>query len=356
MRLLALLLCLPFLIHAQEDNKQKARNITRQAIRIMDNGDPDRAITMLDSARLLDPDDYIYVYEIGFAYYLKKDYPKSIEAFQQSLVYKNATDQCYQMLGNTYDIAGDRVKAIETYNEGLKKYPGSGRLYLELGNIDLIEKDYDEAITWWEKGIAADPKYSSNYYRLAKLYADSKDRLWALFYGELFMNIERNSKRTAEISQLLYDTYKASIITRGDSTRVDLTDNVIALDDAKKFRLPFNLVYGTDFVVALTPSLIKKDTFSIRMISNARSTLVANWFRSNRQKDYPNILLDFQKQLNEKGYLNAYTYWLLMKGNEAEFGDWYAKNKTLFDAFAAWFNENPLTIDTSHYFLRTQYD
>lgn len=348
-------LCIPVLVSAQDENKKAARAILREAIRVMDNGDPDRAITMLDSAKKLDPEDYVYQYEIGYAIYLKKDYEKAIGAFQQTLLYKNSDAQCYQMLGNSYDYAGQRQKAIEAYQEGLKKYPNAGRLYHELGIVQLDEKNYDEAILWWEKGVAAQPEYPSNYYRLARLFSQSTDRLWALLYGELFMNIERNSKRTEEISQLIYDTYKESI-NLGDSTKVDLVSNVITIDNKKKFELPFKFVFGTDFVVALTPSVIVKDTLSIRVLSNARENFVKSWYKQKRDKKYPNLLLDFHNQLSEKGFLQAYNYWILMKGNEAEFENWYNENKKTYDEFAAWFNENPLSIDKKKYFLRTQYD
>jgi tetratricopeptide (TPR) repeat protein len=42
-----------------------------------------------------------------------------------------------------------------------------------MGNIYLIQKNIPQAIQSYEKGIEMAPEFSSNYYRLAKIYCDS---------------------------------------------------------------------------------------------------------------------------------------------------------------------------------------
>ena len=359
------LLAAPLISPAQTDaDKQQARQLKKEAIQIMDNGDPDKAITLLESAQKLDPDDHSYLYETGFALYVKKDYSKAIEVFRKTTKYSDVTDQCYQMLGNAYDLNGQRSKARDAYAEGLKKFPAAGRLYMESGLIDLIEKDYNKAVASWEMGIKVQPDYSSNYYRLTKLYAQTTDRIWAIFYGELFMNIERNSERTEEISRLLFNLYKASITFPPDSgnksggINLDLANSTINVDPKKGFKIPFHITFPMGFLIGLTPSVMDpKKEVTIAMLSHARVTFVDWWFNQKQEnKDYPNVLLDFHRMLNDKGMLEAYNYWLLMKGNEDEFAQWRENHREKFDAFAAWFNDNPLQLDTSHFFVRTQYD
>lgn len=342
------------------DNKQQAHQLKQDAVQIMDNGDPDKAITLLESAQKLDPDDHSYLYEIGYALYLKKDYSKAIDVFRKTLKYDDVTDQCYQMLGNSYDMNGQRSKARDAYADGLKKFPAAGRLYMESGLLDAIEKNYDKATASWEKGIQVQPGYSSNYYRLAKLFARTTDRIWAIFYGELFMNIERNSDRTEEISQLLFKLYKASITFTDSSNgiKVDLANSNIFVDPKKDLKIPFHIVYPLDFIIAVTPiTLGSKKEITISYLSQTRTNLVDIWFNKQKNdKEYPNVLLDFHRTLKEKGMLEAYNYWILMKGNETEFIQWRDAHREQFDAFATWFNDNPLQLDTSHYFVRTQYD
>lgn len=351
---------LSFFSSIAQTDKEKARKILQEAVRIMDKGEIDESIVLLDSARKLDPDNFVYDYETGFAYQMKKDYKKAARYFEAATKHKDAIDQCYQMLGNNYDLDGNSKKAIETYNEGLKKFPNSGKLYVELGVMALFEKDYNKAVQSWEKGIAVNPEYASNYYRLAKLYAASTDRIWSIFYGEMFMNMERNSGRTKEISEILYNTYKECIdISSDTSAKVDFAKPMVitSYDPAKKFKFPFDQVYGLDFLVGMSPSLIAKDKeVNIAFLNTARTGFIEWWYKQNRDKEYNNIVIDFQKKIKDNGHFEAYNYWLFMSGNEKEFDDWYAKNEDKFKAFASWFNKNVIEVDSKHYFLRTAVD
>jgi len=360
--ILLLLLTLPFssAFSQPADNKEQARQLKQEAVQMMDNGDPDKAITLLESAQKLDPDDHSYLYEMGYALYLKKDFPKAIDVFRKTTKYSDVNDQCYQMLGNSYDMNNQRNKAREAYADGLKKFPAAGRLYMESGLLDAIEKNYDKAAASWEKGIQVQPGYASNYYRLTKLFAQTTDRIWAIFYGELFMNIERNSDRTEEISQLLFKLYKASITLSDTSSqiKVDLANSNIFFDPKKGLKIPFHIVYPLDFIIAVTPTtLTSKKEINIALLSQTRTNLIDIWFNKQKHNEqYPNVLLDFHRTLKEKGMFEAYNYWILMKGNEAEFVQWQEAHRDQFDAFAAWFKDNPLQLDTSHYFVLTQYD
>lgn len=268
----------------------------------------------------------------------------------------NVIDQCYQMVGNMNDLIGNRAKAVEAYMEGLKKFPNSGKLHLERGVSELLEKNYYEAVQWWEKGIVAEPTYSPNYYRLAQLIALSEDPLWALFYGELIMNIERGSKRTLEMSKLLYDLYKECIVINGNAAEINFTKAVINVKDADEtIKIPFDVAYNAVFVSSLTPAIIANDTVSIRLLANTRKRFVANWFE-DKHKTYPNILLDYHAQLEKNGFQESHTYWLLSEGNKEEFNNWVDQHSETYQAFIDWFKENRLPVSRDNYFLRTQYE
>ena len=51
----------------------------RQAIELMDNGDPDQGIVLLRQALTLDPDYWPLTYEMAYAYMVKRDYQKAIK-------------------------------------------------------------------------------------------------------------------------------------------------------------------------------------------------------------------------------------------------------------------------------------
>lgn len=355
--ILILLVATGQLATGQSNNKEKALDKGREAIRLMDEGKYDESIKLLREAQKLDPDDINYPYELAYAYYAKKDYKKAKKYLEGILDHKDINDRVYQMLGNTYDNMGDSEKAIETYEAGIKLFPKSGNLYLEMGVMQMGKDDFNRALYYWEKGIEVAPGFSSNYYWAAKIYCSSTEEVWGMIYGEIFMNLERNSRRTAEISKLLYDTYKSEITFSGDtSVSVSFSQNAtINIDDLKdpgKFKLPFGV--GA-YEPTLSLAVISVKTIDIHTLDKIRSTFVDNYFSMGLDKNYPNVLFSYQKKLKEAGHLEAYNHWILMKGDEDAFDNWQAENKEKWDNFVLWFSENGLKLNDGNKFYRGQY-
>ena len=198
-----LFLFLSFLTTAQT-NKETAKEKFTQAIELVDKGKFDEGIKLLEeSQKLYGEENFTYPYEIAYAYYHKEDYKQAVKILENAITkYKNPNARAFQLLGNAYDIMGNPKKAIEWYQTGLKKFPNSGELYLELGNLQFQKKEYAKALPFYEKGIEISPQFPSNYYRSTQIYCNSSERVWGMIYGEIFMNLERNSERTLEISKL----------------------------------------------------------------------------------------------------------------------------------------------------------
>ena len=339
-----------------QTKKEKALEKGNQAIQLEDEEKYDDALALLQEAQKLDPEDYNYPYEIGLVYYLQKKYEKSLDVFKKVVLYKNITDQCFQMLGNVYDMMGDSANAITSYDEGLKMFPKSGKLYLEKGNIYWNKKEYGKALPFYEDGIEVDPKFSSNYYRAARIYCSSSEEVWGMIYGEIFMNLERNSKRTSEISKLLYDTYKSEIKFTSDSTMTisfcqRMTMNVDKLSDPKNITIPFCMIYEPTLLIAV--AFEKK--IDINSLNQIRKGFVESYFQKDFNKTYPNILFDYQNELLRSGNIEAYNYWILKKGDEVTFTTWQYANKDKWDNFIKWFTSNPIQIDDKHKFYSGQY-
>lgn len=345
------------IVYGQTTNKEKALDKGKEAIKLMDNGKLDESIKLLEEAQKLDPDDINYPYELGYAYYVKKDYKKASKYLESILKHKDINDRVYQLLGNTYDNLGKGDKAIETYEAGLKLFPKSGNLYLEMGVMQMGKKDYNKALSYYEKGIEVAPIFSSNYYWAAKIYCSSTEEVWGMIYGEIFMNLERNSKRTAEISKLLFDTYKSEIKFTSDTSfsvsfSKNASINISDLTDPSKMKLPFGVgVYEPTLMF----SMLSVKTIDINSLDNIRSTFVDNYFTNGHDKTYPNVLFSYQKQVKEAGHIEAYNHWILMKGDEEGFDKWQSANKDKWDSFVKWFGDNGLKINDANKFYSGQY-
>jgi len=340
-----------------QTNKEEALEIAMEAITLMDNGQIEESIELLKEAEKLDPERIDYPYEIAYAYYIDKNYKEAIKILEKLKDHKDVNERVFQLLGNSYDIIGDPEKAFIAYDEGLAKFPNSGMIYLEKGNVYWGKEEYEKAIPFYEKGIEIDPSFPSNYYRASLFYCSSTEEVWGLIYGEIFMNLERNSERTITISKLLYDTYKSEIKFTSDSSfsvsfSQNASININDLNDVNNLKLPFGIgVYEPTFMLAM----IEEKSIDIHSLNRIRSNFNDLYYEKKQNKDYPNVLFDYQKKVKEAGHLEAYNYWILMKGDEDGFDEWYFENKDKWESFVDWFINNALELNEGHKFYSGQY-
>jgi tetratricopeptide (TPR) repeat protein len=343
--------------YSYADNKKEAYEIGLKAIQEMDSDNIAVSIKLLEQAKALDPENVDYPYEIAYAHYLTNDYKETIKILSELVKNPKANDRVHQMLGNAYDMNGNSKKAIEVYDNALSIFPKSGLLHLERGIMELKKEEYNNAINYFEKGIRADPMFPSNYYRVAQLYLGSTEKVWGMIYGEIFLNLERNSKRTAEISKMLYDTYKSQIqFSSASSISINFSKNstirISTNSDLGKLKLPFELIV---YEPTISISLIGESKIDLDSLHRIRTRFLELYFKSGFEKEYPNILFDYQKRVNEAGHLEAYNHWILLMGDENGFTDWNNTNNEKWSAFITWFGNNPLTLDDKNKFYRYQY-
>ena len=340
-----------------QNDKDIALEKGKNAISLMDKGKFDESIKLLEEAQKLDADRFDYPYELAYAYYLKEEYKTSIKILEKIMYHKNVSDRLFQLLGNSYDIIGNSEKAIEIYDAGLKKFPNSGMIYLEKGNVYWGKEKYDLALPFYEKGIELDPSFPSNYYRATLLYCSSTEEVWGMIYGEIFMNLERNSQRTAEISKLLFDTYNSEIKFTSD-TSISVSFSQIAtinssnLKKSDKIALPFGIgIYEPILMI----SMINEKSIDLNSLDRIRKNFVENYFKNGNNKKYPNVLFDYQNKVLKAGHLAAYNHWILMRGDEEAFEVWQSSNKEKWDNFVKWFMDNGLELNPSYKFYSGQY-
>lgn len=344
--------------YSQDANKQLALSKANEAVKLMDEQKKfDEAIKLLEEAQLLDSDNIDYPYEIAYAYTAKKEYKKASDILEQLLNHKNVRDQVYQMLGNAYDYQGLPDKAMEIYKKGIELFPKSGVLYLEMGNMSVAKKEYNKALASYEKGIEVQPTFPSNYYWAAKLFCNSEEEVWGVIYGEIFMNLERTTQRTAEISKLLFDTYNKAITFESEkkfavSFCKNATISMEALKDPSKFKLPYG---QTVYEPILMMAIIGEKSIDINSLDRIRTRFIDSYTKNETSTKYPNVLFDFQKKISDAGHFEAYNHWLLMKGDEGNFNEWKKDNNIKWESFVQWYRSNKLQLNDTNKFYRAQY-
>ena len=220
-----------------------------------------------------------------------------------------------------------------------------------MGVIPLYKKDYNSALNYFEKGIEVQPGFPSNYYWAARLYYGSDDKVWGMLYGEIFINLERNSERTQEISKLLFDTYKSSIsYPSPGKISVAFSKNTVVSLDKDKISMPYSMVYEP--VISL--AVAGETAIDLNSLDRIRVNFL-KFYDQKFNKDYPNALFSYQDQVLQSGNLEAYNHWLLSEGDVPAFNTWKIANSDKWDKFLNWFTANPIKLDENNKLNQTQY-
>ena len=276
-------------IVAQDDPKtlhQTVRGFMAQA-------DWDNAIIVLNRLLQQDKNNLEYNKDMVQCYYFKRDYEKAVEGVKAIVSRDDADVMTFQIAGNVYKALEDPKECEKVYKAGLKKFPKSGPLHSEYGELLWQKKDYS-AIDLWEKGIEIDPAFSGNYYNAALYYFYTKDKVWSLIYGEIFVNMESLNQRGAAMKELIFKGYKEKLFKDSDIMKDQESKNGFA----KAFLDGMNR----------QSSLVSRgvNTATLTMV---RARFILDWYESNASK-YPHRLFDYLQQLLREGMFDAYNQWL----------------------------------------------
>jgi hypothetical protein len=265
--------------------QETAKTFTRQ-------GDYANAVVVLNGAIQKDPRNIELLKDLSFNYYLQREYAKGLNIARSLTERPDADVQCYQMTGLFYKAIDDPKECEKLYKAGIKRWPRSGVLYNEYGEMLWARQD-NSAIRQWEKGIEIDPNYSANYYNAAKYYFLTYDKVWSILYGEIFVNLESYSKRTAEIKDYLLEGYK-KLFADGDPLK------------NQNIKSPFVAAY-LDMLSKLSPAVAQGVT--TESLTVLRTKFILAWFEKYPSA-FPFRLFDYQRQLLKEGLFDAYNEWI----------------------------------------------
>jgi len=270
------------------------KTLYENAKTFMQRGDFENAIIILNRALQTDKNNLDMRKDLAMSYYYKRDYVRALEQAKILLDRDDADVVCYQIGGNVYKALEEVKECERVYKAGLKKFPNSGPLYSEYGELLWEKKDFT-SIDQWERGIKVDPGYSGNYYNAARFYFFTKDKVWSLVYGEIFVNMESLSDRGAAMKQLLLQGYKEKLFADANITA-----------GQEKNQSEFSKAFLD--CMSKQSSLLNRGvtTESLTMI---RSRFILDWFDKYAGR-FPYKLFDYQRQLLQEGIFNAYNQWL----------------------------------------------
>lgn len=353
MKIINLLVVLAFFslqICFAQNKSAEAEKIFKKGFQLAEDGYIDKGLMFMEEAMEMEPNNLGYAYEVAFIYTILERHDDAIEILEKLVKRKDTPDLVFQLLGNNYDWDGNPEKAIKTYNAGLKIFPNSGKLYLELGNMSVKKKDYKKAIELYETGIKVEPYFPSNYYNAASLQMTYGDKFLGLMYSEIFMNLERKSKRTVEASKGIYNFFKNSFDIKVDEVtgktnikiKYDATNDLMDKKDSVNGKSIFS---GFMFLIYLTNYVKEESVINYESLCRIRERILDDYYEKSMYKEYYNVVFEWQKHLKDKGLFEAYNHWILSQGNVDSFKSWLSNNQLKLDEFVNWFENKSMPLE-----------
>ncbi|MEP7250825.1 MAG: tetratricopeptide repeat protein [Ginsengibacter sp.] len=311
--LATLILCISFCGYAQQEDAEKLHDNAKAFMR---QGDYANASLILVRALQQYPTNIEIAKDLAYDYYLQKENQKALDVIKPLLEKDNADDQTYQIAGNIYRALGQIKEVEKLYKKAIKVYPESGPIYNDYGEFLWSKQDYG-AIKIWEKGIEKDPSYGTNYYNASKYYFLTTDKIWCVVYGEIFINIESFTYRTAEMKNLLLDGYKRLFADP------DLTANV---KDKNGFEMAFLTTMNKQSGLAI-------QGLNAETLTMIRTRFILDWNQTFLKK-FPFRLFDLQENLLEEGLFPAYNQWIFGAAqNLSAYQNWTGNHNEEYVAF-----------------------
>ena len=334
--LFILYLCIAATTFAQPE--QSAKELYETAKTFMRQGDYDNALLVINRALEKEPNNLDMLKDLEFIYFLKRDYAKAMEVGKPLVERADADVQSFQILGLTYKAIADYKECRKLYKKALVKFPNSGVIYNDFGELLAMDKELNNAIFQWEKGIEVDANYSSNYFNAVKFYSQNPkpDLFWIAMHGEVFVNLESYTPRTAEVKRILLEAYKKLYATS------DLNNSANTINPSS---------FTKDVIATLNKSIsIASDGINSDNLMAIKTRFVLDWFQANDAK-YPFRLFQHYQHMLKEGIFDAYNQWLFgQAGNADAYGLWIKTHDKEADAFKKFQTARIFKIPSGQYY------
>jgi len=329
------LLC-PIISRAQEINwpNPEVENLYKSAQASLSSGDYKKAIASYQQAIPLAPKEMILYRDLASAFYRSGNYTRAEHTITPLIDNDRADAISYALASSIQTALKEDKKARKLLEQGLDKYPHSGYLHHELGKYYEENNDETSALKHWLEGIAADPNYHLNYYDASRSYMLSNKPIWAIIYGEIFVNTERSTPRSGETRKLLLASYKKFFTS---------TDEV----EIQGFGKEVTPKAPADFEEAVSSVLYKlapvvSDGITVENLTMLRTRFTMDWMAQYGDK-YPYSLFSYYDALIREGHFDAYNQWLFGRAaNTPEFEAWNNFHPEAIPSYDAWFQLHPL--------------
>lgn len=360
--ILSLALISIFALPAQTNDiglPQEAIEQLTKAVRLVDLGLSEAAMTDFDALLKQYPDNYYIQYERLFALNSLERYKDAKSAAKKLLKHKDATMLTFHLCGKLFFNSGDIKTAKKIYNDGLKRFPKSDLLLSELAYIDLLDDNYNDAWTKFNAAIDENPNLSTPYFFGASICFSAEDyEVWGLIYAETAVLLEpQNEERKAVATEWIRNCLNGCIDVDycGDSLqiiKVSMAPSVNMYGDPSGYFIDIRGVYERCTSMALLDMLDNgnKEVFTgtISQMAELRKGVIERICMLDEEFGLYGkgmYLFPFLKRIIDAGYWEAYNYYFFGSTCPDEYDEWIMEHEQNLDDFIDWYNQSPFALD-----------
>lgn len=235
--------------------------------------------------------------------------------------------------------------------------------------IDAFETGNQKQDEWLiEQAIEKDPTDLEAYATATRIYAVGNNALWALLYGQVYLLYAPEDESCVAVRTALVDVYR-SHFKWGEEPSVGIcNDGYAALDDLKDadqetkrqemsrhFEIMFEQVISLAFFKMMEQGTVQQWP-SPQGLVQLNADFLRIWTGGgNWARRFPNLILDELSMYEDKGILDAYSWWLIQDAYPQAFATWKANHPKVYAAFTSFRNQEKYPKQVLKNFTRSAY-
>lgn len=316
-------------------------NLYKEARAYHSQGNLREAIVRYQQAIQIAPDIMLLHRELAYAYYLAQGYDEAIATLEPIIKQGQADAETYKIMAQCLTAKREFKKAKKLLKDAITAIPDAGTLYHQAGLLYEEDKEQVYALETWLEGISKDPSFHLNYYEAARSYMNTDKTIWAILYGEIFVNMEQQTKRSYDTRAMLVEAYKKLFTSLS-------TGNIPKFGSAtEKTSKSFEqAVYET--FISLSP--VMSDGFTTENLIMLRTRFIMDWTLQYAAQ-YPFALFARHNDMISNGYFDSYNQWLFGKvENQQQFEAWKKFHPDAIRHLEGWMNQYPFRPGIGEYY------
>ncbi|HEX8919934.1 MAG TPA: tetratricopeptide repeat protein [Pyrinomonadaceae bacterium] len=317
---------------------EKQSALIKEGVALHDQGKYDAAISKYEEVLKENPANVEALYELSFAYSMKKDYRKSLDIASKGAQYKSKLlPALYIQIGNNLDDLGESKKSVEVYKAGIKLSPQTAMLYYNLAVAYSNLSKPDDARKALKQAIAYNPNHPSSHLFLSTIWREGGYKIPALLAASRFLVLEPGSRRSAAALKIVQEVMGGSATVGSNPNQINIFVDMNAKKDEGDFGA-LDLVLGLGKAVGMTEE--NKNKTEMQLLVEQFSTTFAIMSEQSDKGDKNKFTwkhyVPYFSEMRQKNYVEPFVYYVHQSSGNEETQKWLANNKARVNEFLAW--------------------